>query len=223
MPFCPACGYEMSSTDRFCYHCGKQVFNEFLPLSEKRISGINLTQDIKTSTTQTSKIESFPNIYLSGQHKKENVVQSETEILNLPYSWTSNNIEITLLGLAQVEGYERGIPLDNKKQYEVIIKFRNLLKTSNKITGSSLGFDSLKLKTDVGNIWDLRYNVGTSIMSETLDPQDEFIRNESLFEIRTNEVPEYLLAEIFGKKYVFNVKMIANRKYRESNERYQLR
>ncbi len=173
---------------------------------------------------QQPKMESSPGIPVSEQHDKENIKsKTESEILSLPYSWTANNIEITLLGLGRVEGYERNNPLDNKKQYEVIIQFKNLLKTSNKITGDSFGFDKLNLKTDVGNIWDLKYNVENLTLTETLDPEEEFIRNESVFEIRKKEIPEHLLAEIFGKKYVFAVKLITNRRYKENTENYQFR
>lgn len=224
MPFCPDCGYKISQTDRFCYNCGKLVFNDLLSIIEKRNLGINATQDMNMSVIRQTKNESSLGLSLSEQSVKETTTsKTESEILGLPYSWTANNIEITLLGLAQVEGYERDNPLDNKNQYEVIIKFRNLLKTSNKIAGGSLGFDSLNLKTDVGNIWNLKYNAGNLILTETLDPEEEFIRNESAFEIRKKEIPEHLLAEIFGKKYVFAVKLITSRRYEENNAKYQFR
>lgn len=222
MPFCPACGYKISETDKFCYKCGKKVLNEFPSMFEK--STVNSIQ-IKTNATKQPQTEPLPGMKNSEQLIKKDTVQSnvESEILSLPYSWKSNDIEISLLGLAQAEGYEHGIPLDNKKQYEIVIKFRNLLNTSNKISGGTIGFESLKLKTDVGNIWDLKYNIDSLILSETLDPQEEFIRNEAVFEIKDKEIPEFLLAEIFNKKYTFNVKMVANQRYRESNEKYQLR
>ena len=224
MPFCPDCGYKISPTDRFCYSCGKLVINELSSIFEKRNLIIDQAEDIKMNSMPTPKIESSSGLSVSEQNARENTKsETESEIQGLPYSWTANNIEITLLGLARVEGYERDNPLDNKKQYEVIIKFRNLLKTSNKITGGSLGFDSLNLNTDVGNIWDLKYNAGNLKLTETLDPEEEFIRNESIFEIREKEIPEYLLAEIFGKKYVFAVKLITNKRYNESNENYQFR
>lgn len=172
-----------------------------------------------------SNVEPSLGLPAAEQHLKENMTESKTEseILGLPYSWVVNNIELTLLGLARVEDYERNNPLDNKKQYEIIIKFKNLLKTSNKIPGGSLGFDNLNLKTDVGNIWDIKYNVENLRLTENLDPDDEFIRNESTFEIRKKEIPEHLLAEIFGKKYVFAVKLITDKRYNESNENYQFR
>ena len=181
--------------------------------------------DIKMNSVPKFNAESSLGPSVSEQHPEENMVRSKTEseILTLPYSWTVNNIELTLLGLAQVEGYERNNPLDNKKQYEVIIKFRNLLKTNNKLTGGSHGFNSLNLKTDVGNIWDLKYNIGNLMLTETLDPEEEFIRNESTFEIRKKEIPEHLLAEIFGKKYVFAIKLITNKRYNETSENYQFK
>lgn len=203
MPFCQSCGYEVSSTDRFCYRCGKQILNELQFLLENKTIKTASNNNLHEADLRPPKIES--------------------EILNLPYSWTLNDVEITLLGLTLAEGYEHGIPLDNRKQYEVIIKFRNLLNTSNKITNGYLGFDSLKLKTDVGNIWDLRYDVGNAVSSESLDPQEEFIKNESVFEIREKEIPQLLLAEIFGKNYVFDVALVGNRQHRESAENYQLR
>jgi len=181
-------------------------------------------KNIKMNDVQQPKFESSQGMPISEQHDKENIKdKTESEILSLPYSWTANNIEITLLGLGRVEGYERNNPLDNKKQYEVIIQFKNLLKTSNKITGGSFGFDKLNLKTDVGNIWDLKYNVENLTLTETLDPEEEFIRNESVFEIRKKEIPEHLLAEIFGKKYVFAIRLITNRRYKENTENYQFR
>jgi len=196
--------------------------NEFTAMFVK--STVNSMQ-IKPNTEKQPQIEPLVGIKNSEQLIKKDTIQPnmESEILCLPYSWTSNDIEISLLGLAQAEGYEHGIPLDNKKQYEIVIKFRNLLNTSNKISGGTIGFESLKLKTDVGNIWDLKYNIDSLILSETLDPQEESIRNEAVFEIRDKEIPEFLLAEIFNKKYTFNVKMVANQRYRESNEKYQLR
>lgn len=224
MPFCPDCGYKILPTDRYCYNCGKQVLNDFSSLFEKTNLKSNPIQNMMMNDTQHPKIKSSPQTPLSEQHEKENnKSKTEPEILSLPYSWTSNDIEIILLGIGRVEGYERNNPLDNKKQYEVIIQFKNLLKTSNKITGGSFGFDKLNLKTDVGNIWDLKYNVENLTLTETLDPEEEFIRNESVFEIRKKEIPEYLLAEIFGKKYVFTVKLIPNRKYEENTENYQVR
>ena len=212
----------MSSTDRYCYNCGKQVFNEFSLLFEKTNLKTNPMKNAKMNDMQRPKTESSLGMSVSEQHDKENITsKTESEILNLPYSWTANSIEIILLGLAQVEGYERSNPLDNKKQYEVIIKFRNILKTSNKIIGGSLGFDKLNLKTDVGNTWDLKYNVENLTLTETLDPEEEFIRNEAVFEIRQKEIPEHLLVEIFGKKYVFAVKLITNQRYKENTENYQ--
>ena len=224
MPFCPDCGYKITPTDRFCYNCGKLILDEFSTIFEKRNLRTNSVNDIKMNSMPKSNTESSLGPFVSEQHP-ENIVQpkTESEILTLPYSWTVNNIELTLLGLAQVEGYERNNPLDNKKQYEVIIKFRNLLKTNNKLTGGSLGFNSLNLKTDVGNIWDLKYNIGNLMLTETLDPEEEFIRNESTFEIRKKEIPEHLLAEIFGKKYVFTIKLITNKRYNETNENYQFK
>lgn len=224
MPFCPDCGYKISPTDRYCYNCGKQVLNEFSSLFEKTNLKTDPVKNIMVNDTQQPKIEASPGMPILEQHDKENnKSKTEPEILSLPYSWAANNIEITLLGLGRVEGYERNNPLDNKKQYEVIIQFKNLLKTSNKITGGSFGFDKLILKTDVGNIWDLKYNVENLTLTETLDPEEEFIRNESVFEIRKKEIPEHLLAEIFGKKYVFAVKLITNRRYEENTENYQFR
>jgi len=224
MPFCPDCGYKMLSTDRYCYNCGKQVFNEFSSLFEKTSLKTSSTSTIKINDIQGPKIDPFPGSSVSEQQDKENnYSKTESEILSLPYSWTMNNIEITLLGLGRVEGYERNNPLDNKKQFEVIIKFKNLLKTSNKITGGFLGFDKLNLKTDVGNTWDLKSNIENLTLSGSLDPEEEFIRNESVFEIREKELPEHLLAEIFGKKYVFAIKLITNRKNEENTEKYQLR
>jgi hypothetical protein len=224
MPFCPDCGYKISPTDRYCYNCGKQVLNEFSSLFEKINLKTNSMENITMSETQLPKIETPPEMPISEQDDKENnKSKTELEILNLPYSWTANNIEITLLGLGRVEGYERNNPLDNKKQYEVIIQFKNLLKTSNKITGGSFGFDKLNLKTDVGNIWDLKYNDENLTLTKTFDPAEEFIRNEPFFEIRKKEIPEQLLAEIFGKKYIFAVKLITNRRYEENTENYQFR
>ena len=225
MPFCPDCGYKITPTDRFCYNCGKLILDEFSTIFEKRNLRTNSVNDIKMNSIPKSNVESSPGLPVSEQHPEKNMVQpkTESEILALPYSWTVSNIELTLLGLAQVESYERNNPLDNKKQYEVIIKFRNLLKTSNKLTGGSLGFDGLNLKTDVGNIWDLKYNIGNLMLTETLDPEEEFIRNESTFEIRKKEIPEHLLAEIFGKRYVFAIKLITNKRYNETNENYQFK
>ena len=225
MPFCPDCGYKITPTDRFCYNCGKLILDEFSTIFEKRNLRTNSMNDIKMNSIPKSNVESSPGLPVSEQHPEKNMVQpkTESEILALPYSWTVSNIELTLLGLAQVESYERNNPLDNKKQYEVIIKFRNLLKTSNKLTGGSLGFDGLNLKTDVGNIWDLKYNIGNLMLTETLDPEEEFIRNESTFEIRKKEIPEHLLAEIFGKRYVFAIKLITNKRYNETNENYQFK
>lgn len=224
MPFCPDCGYKISPTDRYCYNCGKQVLNEFSSLFEKTNLKTDPVKNIMVNDTQQPKIEASPGMPISEQHDKENnKSKTEPEILSLPYSWAANNIEITLLGLGRVEGYERNNPLDNKKQYEVIIQFKNLLKTSNKITGGSFGFDKLILKTDVGNIWDLKYNVENLTLTETLDPEEEFIRNESVFEIRKKEIPEHLLAEIFGKKYIFAVKLVTNRRYEENTENYQFK
>ncbi|HSB57868.1 MAG TPA: hypothetical protein VLD38_08695 [Nitrosopumilaceae archaeon] len=178
---------------------------------------------VKMNVMSQSNVEASSGLPFSEKLPDKNMTNSKTEseILGLPYSWTVNNIELTLLGLAKVEGYERTNPLDNKKQYEVIIKFKNLLKTSNKIPGGSLGFDSLNLKTDVGNIWDIKYNAGNLTLTETLDPEEEFIRNESAFEIRKTEIPEHLLAEIFGKKYVFAVKLITDERNVASNKNYQ--
>ena len=222
MPFCPHCGYKMLPTDRYCYSCGKQVVNEFSLLFEKT------TLNTKISNTEVDdmrqpKIEPSIGTLVSDQQEKENNSKTESEIFSLPYSWTANNIEITLLGLGRVEGFERNNPLANKKQYEVIIKFRNLLKSSNKISGGSLGFDKLNLKTDVGNIWDLKSNVENLTLTETLDPEEEFIRNESVFEIREKELPEHLLVEIFGKKYVFSVKLITGQRNKENTENYQFK
>jgi len=75
----------------------------------------------------------------------------------------------------------------------------------------------------VGNIWDIKYNVGNLTLTETLDPEEEFIRNESAFEIRKTEIPEHLLAEIFGKKYVFAVTLITDERNIASNKNYQFR
>lgn len=218
MPFCPDCGYRIKPTDRYCYNCGNQVLNEFQSVFEKTKLKTNLMNEVKQP-----KIESSSYGSAQEQRDKNDISKTESEILNLPYSWTANNIEITLLGLVRVEDYECNNPLDNKKQYEIIIKFKNLLKTSNQIIGTPLGFDKLNLKTDVGNIWDLKYNIESLSLSETLDPEDEFIRNESIFEIREKEIPEYLLAEIFGKKYIFAVKIITNQRYNENTENYQFR
>ena len=224
MPFCPDCGYKMLPTDRYCYNCGKQVFNEFSSMFKKTNLKTSPMSNIKINGIQEPKIEPSPSPSVSGNQDKENdYSKTESEIFSLPYSWTTNNIEITLLGLGRVEGYERNNPLGNKKQYEVIIKFRNLLKTSNKITGGSLGFDKLNLKTDVGNIWDLKSSIENLTLTGTLDPEEEFIRNESVFEIREKELPEHLLAEIFGKKYVFTIKLITNRRNEENTEKYQFR
>ena len=221
MPYCSNCGYKIAEKDRFCYQCGKQILNQ--PLS---IFDNPATTNVhgKMDAIKQPQFEAFSGMKNSELGKKD-VERSitETEILSLPYSWIFHDVEISLLGLAKTEGYEYGIPHDNKKQYNVAIKFRNLLNTSNKVHGGNIGFESLKLKTDVGNIWDLKYNINSVILSETLDPQEEFIRNEAMFEIRNKEIPEFLLAEIFNKKYTFNVKMITIQRYKESNERYQLR
>jgi len=123
MPYCTDCGYKIENTDKFCYKCGKPVIKEFSSLFVKPI--INPSNSLKdvlkqSEVTQTQKS--------STSQEKINSIESESEptILSLPYSCVSNNVEVTLLGLALVEGYERGILLDNKKQYEVVIKFRNL-------------------------------------------------------------------------------------------------
>ena len=222
MPFCPNCGYKMLSGDRYCYNCGKQVFNEFSSMFEKTNLKTSSTSNIKINRIEEHKTEPSQSPSISEQQGKENNYSKiESEIFSLPYSWTANDIEITLLGLGRVEEFERNNPLANKKQYEVIIKFRNLLKKSNKITGGSLGFDKLNLKTDVGNTWDLKSNVENLTLTGTLDPEEEFIRNESFFEIKEKELPEHLLAEIFGKKYVFAIKLITNRRNEENTEKYQ--
>ena len=221
MPFCPHCGYKMLPTDRYCYSCGKQVLNEFSSLFDKTNLAIHKISNIQSNDMKQPKIESSISTSVSDQQVKENnYYKTESEIFSLPYSWTANNIEITLLGLARVEGFERNNPLANKKQYEVIIKFRNLLKTGNKISGVSLGFDKLNLKTDVGNTWDLKSNAENLTLTETLDPEEEFIRNEAIFEIREKELPEHLLAEIFGKKYIFSVKLITDKRNKENTENY---
>ena len=221
MPYCSNCGYKIAEKDRFCYQCGKQILNRPLSIFDNpATTNVQGKMDI----LKQPQIEAFSGMKNSELGKKD-VERSitETEILSLPYSWIFHDVEISLLGLAKTEGYEYGIPQDNKKQYNIAIKFRNLLNTSNKVLGNNIGFESLKLKTDVGNIWDLKYNINSAVLSETLDPQEEFIRNEAMFEIRNKEIPEFLLAEIFNKKYTFNVKMITIQRYKESNERYQLR
>lgn len=221
MQYCPNCGYKISEKDKFCYQCGKQILNQPLSIFEKPPTNMQVKSDV----VKQHQFEAFSGIKNSEQQEKKDSEQyvTETEILTLPYSWTFHDVEISLLGLAKTEGYEYGIPQDNKKQYNVAIKFRNLLNTSNKVYGGDIGFESLKLKTDVGNIWDLKYNIDSLKLSETLDPQEEFIRNEAVFEIRNKEIPEFLLAEIFNKKYTFNVKMITIQRFKESSEKYQLR
>ena len=214
----------MLSRDKYCYNCGKLVIDTFSSLIKKTnikdtIPNIINYNEAQQSTTGSSSTESI----IKEEHEVNNSSKTESEILNLPYSWTVNDIEITILGLGRVEDYERNNPMSNKKQYEVLIKFRNLLKTSNKIKGNSFGFDTLKLRTDVGNTWDLKSNVENLTLAGTVDPEDEFIRNDSVFEIRGKELPEYLLAEIFGKKYLFAIKLMLNRKHEEETENYQSR
>ena len=214
----------MLSRDKYCYNCGKLVIDTFSSLIKKTnikdtIPNIINYNEAQQSTTGSSSTESI----IKEEHEVNNSSKTESEILNLPYSWTVNDIEITILGLGRVEDYERNNPMSNKKQYEVLIKFRNLLKTSNKIKGNSFGFDTLKLRTDVGNTWDLKSNVENLTLAGTVDPEDEFIRNDSVFEIRGKELPECLLAEIFGKKYLFAIKLMSNRKREEETENYQSR
>ncbi|MGQ0795852.1 MAG: hypothetical protein ACT4N5_06695 [Nitrosopumilaceae archaeon] len=214
----------MLSRDKYCYNCGKLVIDTFSSLIKKTnikdtIPNIKNYNEPQQSTTGPSSTESD----IKEKHEENISSKTESEILNLPYSWTVNDIEITILGLGRVEDYERNNPMSNKKQYEVLIKFRNLLKTSNKIKGNSFGFDTLKLRTDVGNTWDLKSNVENLTLTGTIDPEEEFIRNDSVFEIRGKELPECLLAEIFGKKYLFAIKLMSNRKREEETENYQSR
>lgn len=225
MPFCPDCGYKMSHNDKFCYRCGKLSPNEFGSIFEKGNLKIDTGEETNGESPGTFNVESIHGLQHSGHSDKEKLPLNETEseILGLPYTWTIDNLEITLLGLVQREGYEINNPLDNKKQYEVIIKFKNLLKRSNKIINGSQGFESLSLKTDVGNIWDIKENLESLLITKSLDPEEEFIRNETTFEIRKKEIPEYLLAEIFGKKYEFSVKLIPKKQYDESDKNYQFR
>jgi hypothetical protein len=222
MPFCPDCGYKMLSRDKYCYNCGKLVIDTFSSLIKKTnikdiIPNTINFNEAQQPTTRSSTTASA----IKEKHEENTSSKTESEILNLPYSWTANDIEITILGLERVEDYKRNNPLSNKKQYEVLIKFRNLLKTSNKIKGNLFGFDTLKLRTDVGNTWDLKSNVENLTLAGDIDPEEEFIRNDSVFEIREKELPEYLIAEIFGKKYLFAIKIMLNRRREEEKENYQ--
>jgi len=57
MPFCPDCGYKMLPTDRYCYNCGKQVFNEFSSMFKKT--------NLKTSPMSNIRLMVYKSLKLS--------------------------------------------------------------------------------------------------------------------------------------------------------------
>jgi len=136
--------------------------------------------------------------------------ESSSDILVLPRSWEIDDFEITLLGLYKVDmdsfSYH-GTKIDNHQQYEVHHNWKNLLKITNSPNGC-IGFDEIKLETDVGNIWDLRYGGGYRTCSVYFDPQDEWLKTVDVFDINENEIPKLIHVEILGKSYVFEAKIL---------------
>jgi len=133
-------------------------------------------------------------------------VGDEESVKTLPYSWIINGFEITLLGLYQVDMSKpfdtHGTITENHQEYEVHIKFKNLAKESVWLD-KCIGFDEIKLQTDVDNIWDSRYGGGTTTCG-SWDPQQELIKTAaSVFSIYDTEIPKFLLVEINGESHIF--------------------
>ena len=146
-------------------------------------------------------------IDLSSDVIKNNNLNSNT--LSLPYSWTISDFEIKLLGLQKVDMQfgAGGTKIEHHQQYEVHHNWKNLLKTNNS-PDDCIGFDELKLETDVGNIWDLRYGGGYQTCSVTFEPQGEWLKTVDVFDINENEIPKYLHVKILGKSYTFDAKIL---------------
>jgi hypothetical protein len=119
--------------------------------------------------------------------------------IRLPYSYEESSLRITVLKVVPATR-QHGSSLPDSQQWTVRIRYENLTNRDWKAPdlgsgiGHLVGFRSLKLVTDQGNIYNLRYSGGISI-SGSLRPRGSVTSGEApIFDIRQNERPFELWA-----------------------------
>lgn len=131
---------------------------------------------------------------------------SSNDILSLPHSWTQNNIQITLLGLYPITNTTDIEP--GHKQYEVHIKWKNLLSTTNMVPDDCIGFDDMKLETDTGNVEDLFYVDSMKQCGGYYDSQTEIVTTSDVFDTSNTESPKLLHVNIMDNNYTLEAKVL---------------
>lgn len=107
---------------------------------------------------------------------------SETQIEELPYSWTEGDFLITIHEVFKAS------PGENWEDYRVRISYKNILKRTTK---AHIEIGDLKLKTDSGNLYDLKSSGGTSCY-ESFAPEERHEYISCTFRIRKTEKPAEL-------------------------------
>lgn len=110
------------------------------------------------------------------------VIPTETQIENLPYSWTEGDFLITVH-----EVFKSSLG-ENWEDYRVRISYKNTLKRTTK---ADIFIGGLKLKTDAGNLYDLESSGGTSCY-DSFAPEERHENVSCSFRIRKTEKPTEL-------------------------------
>jgi uncharacterized protein YpmB len=110
----------------------------------------------------------------------------EPQEATLPYSWTDNDIKITIHGIFKADqDTKEGWIGEDKEQYKVLISYENLSKQTIK-EDATVG--RLKLMTSNGNLYDPKY-IGGESCNFQLDPQEGYQTHNYAFNINESEKP----------------------------------
>jgi hypothetical protein len=120
---------------------------------------------------------------------------STPERLSLPFSWEEYDLRFTIFDVAPATSEEeQGVgPLEGYRQYVIHFQFENLLSQDLEIPEGGAGFDSFKLKTVQGNVYEPRFVGGFPVFG-SLRPRSIIASANYVFEIRTDETPAELWA-----------------------------
>lgn len=108
---------------------------------------------------------------------------SETQSEKLPYSWTEGVFLITIEEFFKYD--EPGSIAENYDWYKLRVSYKN---TSHMTTKANINIGDFKLKTDKGNLYDLKY-IGCESCYDTFDPEATHDYPPCTFRIQKGEKP----------------------------------
>lgn len=125
---------------------------------------------------------------------EEEAPPSETQIQQLPYSWTEGVFLITIEEFLEYDEPGWG---ENYNWYKLCVSYKN---ASHKTTKADIHIGTFKLKTDEENLYDIKYS-GCLSCDFTLDPEQSYKSDSCSFRIQKGEKPvELWLYKTIGEE-----------------------